>query len=193
LERIALDAREGVATFASAHGGTKNLKLTKLIWAGVAAALMALTATAGAQVIDTSGTASVDVQPALSISLVASPSWGKVVKPAAGTARYKLDYSSGAVTLVSGNGYPFDDGQIGEYTVTGAPGAPISFSIAIGAFSGSGVSVVTGHINGTSASGTASIGGGGTLDLKVGGVLDIASTASVEIQTATVTVTVDYQ
>jgi hypothetical protein len=157
------------------------------------AALMVLSATACAQVSDTSGVASVDVQPKLALSLIASPSWGKVVKPAAGTARYKLDYSTGAVTLVSGNGYAFDDGQNGEYTVTGAAGAPISFSIAIGAFSGSGVSVVTGHINGTSNSGTDTLDGSGNLTLKVGGVLDIASTASVEIQTATVTVTVDYQ
>lgn len=172
----------------------ETLKTTKLIWAVVvAAALMALTSTAGAQVIDTSGTATVDVQPALSIALVASPSWGKVVKPAAGTAQYKLHYSTGAVTLVSGNGYAFDDGQIGEYTVSGSPGAPVSFSIAIGAFSGTGVSVVTGYINALSSSGTDNIGGGGTLDLKVGGVLDIASTASVEIQTATITITVDYQ
>src|SRR4051794_430098 len=78
------------------------------------AVLMVLSATSGAQVIDSSGTASIDVQPALTLSLVASPDWGKVVKPAAGTARYKLDYGTGAVTLVSGNGYAFDNGQNGE-------------------------------------------------------------------------------
>jgi hypothetical protein len=167
-----------------------NTKLWAII---VTAVFFVLSATAGAQVIDTSGTASVDVQPALSISLVTSPSWGRVVKPAAGTARYKLDYSSGAVTLVSGNGYAFDDGQIGEYTVSGSPGAPVAFSVGFGAFSGSGISVVAEHINGTSNSGTDVIGIGGTLDLKVGGVLDIANTASVEVQTSTVTVTVDYQ
>jgi hypothetical protein len=167
-----------------------NTKLWAVI---VTAAFFVLSATAGAQVIDTSGTASVDVQPALSIALVTSPSWGKVVKPAAGTARYKLDYATGAVTVVSGDGYAFDDGQLGEYTVSGSPGAPVAFSVGFGAFSGSGVSVVAEHINGNSNSGTDVIGVGGTLDLKVGGVLDIANNASVEIQTSTVTVTVDYQ
>jgi hypothetical protein len=157
------------------------------------ATLVVMSASASAQVIDTTGTASVDVQPALSIARVTSPSWGKVVKPAAGTARYKLDYATGAVTLVSGNGYAFDDGQLGEYTVTGAPNAPISFQVDIDTFSGTGVSVVLAHINGTAATGTGTIAGGGTYTLKIGGTIDVASTASVEVQTATVTVTVDYQ
>src|SRR5690348_6794500 len=122
---------------------------------------MILSAVAGAQVTDTTGTASVDVQPALSITRVANPSWGKVVKPAAGTARYKLDYATGAVTLVSGNGYSFDTGQFGEYTVNGAANAPVSFSVAIDVFSGSGVSVVMGHINGTADNGTDSLDGTG--------------------------------
>ncbi|HVT11327.1 MAG TPA: hypothetical protein VHE55_03595 [Fimbriimonadaceae bacterium] len=166
----------------------------KTIWIVVATALyMILAVTAGAQVVDTNGTASVDVQPALSISLVTSPNWGKVVKPAAGTARYKLDYATGTVSLVSGDGYAFNDGQLGEYTVTGAPSAPISFSVAIGSFDASGVSVVASHINGTTDTGTGTLDIGGSYDLKVGGILDIVSTATVQVQTATVTVTIDYQ
>ena len=152
-----------------------------------------LTAMAGAQLTDTSATAAVNVQPALTLTMVASPSWGKVVAPASGTATYALDYSTGAVTVVSGDGYAFDNGQIGSYSVTGAAGAPISFSVAIGAFSGSGISVVSGYINGYASSGTASLDVNGDLTLKVGGEITVASTATVANQTATVTVTIDYQ
>src|SRR5689334_3684616 len=81
--------------------------------------LMLLSAIAGAQVSDTNGTATVDVQPALSLTLVASPQWGKVTAPPSGTARYTLSYATGAVTLTSGNGYAFDNGQAGQYTVNG--------------------------------------------------------------------------
>lgn len=169
---------------------SRNNRILGLI---VMAIFMALTVTASAQVVDTNGVATVDVQPALSISLVTSPQWGRVVKPAAGTARYLLDYATGVVSLVSGDGYAFNDGQLGEYTVTGAPSAPLSYSVAIGAFDASGITVVASHINGASNSGTGTLDVGGSYDLKVGGVLDIASTATVQVQSATVTVTIDYQ
>ena len=145
------------------------------------------------QVSDSSGTATVNVQPALSLALVASPDWGKVTRPPTGTARYTLDYSTGSVSLTSGDGYTFNDGHAGEYTLTGAPTAPVSFSVAIATFSDSGVTVVGSHINGTTNSGTDNPDNTGSLTLKIGGVLDIASSATLTTQTATVTVTVDYQ
>jgi hypothetical protein len=159
----------------------------------IAVAITVLAAMAGAQVTDTNGVATVDVQPALTLTLVASPSWGKVVCPAAGTARYALDYSTGAVTVVSGDGYAFNNGQIGQYSVTGAPLAPLAYSVSIGSFSGSGITVVTAYINGTTSSGTSALDGSGNFTLKVGGVIDVDSTATVASQTATVTVTIDYQ
>src|SRR5579862_7874478 len=143
------------------HGGSTNMRNYRTLLAFIAvAALMVLSAVAAAQnsIDDTSATASVDVQPALSLSLIASPSWGQVVRPTAGSAQYKLDYSSGAVTVVSGLGYAFDNGHFGEYTLSGAPNAPVAYTVAIGAFSGSGVTVIAAHINGTASSGT------GTLD-----------------------------
>jgi len=156
--------------------------------------LMALSAMASAQdsINDTSATASVDVQPALSLSLIASPSWGQVVRPTSGSAQYKLDYSTGAVTVVSGLGYAFDNGHFGEYTLTGSPNAPVAYPVSIGAFSGSGVTVIESDINGTAASGTGTLDGTGNMDIRVGGTLALASTATVAVQTATVTVTVDY-
>jgi hypothetical protein len=160
---------------------------------GAIVVFAAITASASAQVIDTTGVASVNVQPALSLTLVASPDWGKCVAPAAGTARYTLSYATGAVTLTSGDGYTFNNGHLGEYTVGGAVGAPLAFSVSIGAFSGSGITVVASHINGTSGSGTGTVDNTGHYDLKVGGIVDIASTATVATQTATVTVTIDYQ
>lgn len=168
------------------------MKHNKTLRLSIGTAFAILATTAGAQVVESSGNASVDVQPAMSIALVTSPSWGRVVKPAVGTARYKLNYSTGEVTLLNGNGFAFDDGQLGEYTVSGSPSAPLTFSVSFGAFSGTGVTVVESHINGVTDSGAGTIGIGGTFDLKVGGILDIVAGASVEIQQAVVTVTVDY-
>ena len=164
--------------------------MIRLVLIGLA--LTILTAIAGAQVTDTTGIASVNVQPAISLTWVQSPSWGKVVCPPTGTATYTLDYAAGGVTLTSGDGYAFNDGNNGQYTVTGANNAPVSFSISIGTFSGSGVACTAAYINGTSSSGTGSLSGSGSLTLLVGGIVSVASTATVATQTATVTVTVDY-
>lgn len=168
--------------------------MKKTLWSLLLIACLTLvSAIASAQATDTSGIASVDVQPAMSLSLVASPDWGKVTRPPSGTARFTLNYATGAVTLVSGSAYAFDNGQAGQYTVSGAPSAPVAFSASIGAFSGSGITVVASHINGTSSSGTSNLDLTGSLTLNVGGIIDIASTATVAVQTATVTVSVDYQ
>jgi hypothetical protein len=155
--------------------------------------LMAVSAIAGAQVVDTSGVATVNVQPAITLALVTSPSWGKVVCPPSGTARYSLDYATGTVAVVSGDGWVFNDGQSGVYNVTGAAAATVSYSVSIGSFSGSGITVVSSTINGNSNSGTGTIANDGTYQLKVGGVIDVAANATVASQTATVTVTIDYQ
>ena len=146
-----------------------------------------------AQVVDTTGVASINVQVALSLAKVTDPNWGRVTRPPTGTAEYTLNYTTSAVTNSAGDGYAFNDGAAGEFTLTGAASAPVTFSIGIGAFSGTGVSVVSAHINGTSSSGTGSLSAGGTLTLKLGGVLGVAFNASLGAQTATVTVTVDYQ
>ena len=160
---------------------------------GVIAALAFLSSLAGAQVVDTSSTASVNIQPALSLTLVTDPDWGRVTRPPSGTARYTLDYGTSAVTNTSGDGYAFDDGAAGEFTLSGAPNGPVSFSVSIGAFTGSGITVVASHINGTANSGTDVLDGSGNLTLKIGGILDIDAAATLTVQTATVTVTVDYQ
>jgi hypothetical protein len=158
----------------------------------VGLALTTLSAIAGAQVSNTSGTASVNVQPMITLALVQSPSWGRVVCPPSGTATYTLDYAAGGVTVTSGDGYAFNDGQNGQYTVTGADSAPVSFSVGIGAFSGSGITVTSAIINGNTTSGTGTLSGSGALTLLIGGVITVASNATVTTQTATVTVTVDY-
>ena len=168
-------------------------KFKTLLSLSIVAGLSLMACMASAQTINTAGTASIDVQPALTVTLVASPDWGKVTRPSSGTARYTLNYSTGATTLTSGTGHAFSNGANGSYTVGGTASSPVSFSVSIGAFSGSGITVVASHINGTSGSGTGSLDGGGALTLLVGGVLDVASTATVAVQTATVTVSVDYQ
>jgi hypothetical protein len=161
---------------------------------GTVLGLSFLSSIAGAQVIDTSATATIDIQSSLSLTLVTSPNWGRVTRPPSGTARYTLDYSSGATSLVSGDGYAFSDGAAGEFTLTGAASAPVTFSMSIGAFSGATpVTVFESHINGTSDNGTGTLSGGGSLTLLLGGTLDVSSTATLGVQTATVTVTADYQ
>lgn len=146
-----------------------------------------------AQVSDSSGTATINVQPGLSITRLTDPSWGTVVRPSSGTTRYQLGYNTGAVTVVSGTGHSFNDGLFGSYLVNGALSAPISYSVSIGSFSGSGVSAVIGHINGTSSSGTGTLSALGTYTLQIGGQVDVTSAATSGSHTATVTVTVDYQ
>jgi hypothetical protein len=152
---------------------------------------------AQAQIIDTSGTATVFVMPALSITLVQAPSWGKIVIPPAGIARYTLDYSLGGVTTTvggaGGGGYAANDGVAGEYTLTGAADAPVSFSVAFGTFSTIGVSLVEGNINGTSSSGTGTLSAGGSLTLKIGGIIDVSYTSTLGTHSSTVTVTANYE
>ncbi len=147
-----------------------------------------------AQVVDTSATASVTVGAALSLALVTSPNWGTVTRPPTGSASYTLNYTTGATTNISGDGYALSNGAAGEFTLSGTANAAVTFSISIGAFSGvAPVTVVASHINGASASGTGVLSAGGTLALKLGGTLAVSSTATLGAQTATVTVTVDYQ
>lgn len=153
-----------------------------------------MTSMAKAQVVDTSATASMSVMPALSLTLVSSPDWGGVTRPPTGTARYTLSYLTGATSLVSGDGYAVSDGGAGEFTLNGAPNSPVTFSVSIGTFNGATpVTVFESHINGTTDSGTDTLNAGGTLTLKIGGIIDVPSTSTLAAQTATVTVTVDYQ
>lgn len=147
-----------------------------------------------AQVVDTSATASITVGPSLSLALVTSPDWGTVTRPPSGSANYTLNYSTGATSNISGDGYALSNGARGEFTLSGTANAAVTFSISIGAFSGATpVTVVAAHINAASNSGTGTLSGGGTLALLLGGTLAVSSTATLGAQTATVTITVDYQ
>jgi hypothetical protein len=158
--------------------------------------LMALTLgvfnLANAQTVNTAGRASITIVPLTSLTLVTNPTWGTVTLPATGTTNYSMSTSTGIVTETSGTGFSFGDSLAGAYLVTGAASEPVTYSVSIGAFSGTGVTVVAPYINGTSSTGTGTLSALGTLTLSVGGVLGVASTATTGTQTATVTVTVDY-
>jgi hypothetical protein len=170
----------------------------KLFSAGAVAWLLGLCAMSSAQGLDGEGTAGVTVLKALTLTELSSGmSWGSVARPGNGTAEYTLGYNTGAVTLTNTTstafpGFAWDDGNAGEWAVTGEPSTGISFSVAIGAFDGTGVSVVAAHINGTSSSGTGTLDGNGDYTLQVGGIIAIASNASLGAHSATVTVSVDY-
>src|SRR5687768_9246263 len=103
----------------------------------------------------------------LTLSAISGPNWGSITRPSTGTARYTLNYSTGAVTLSSGSGYAFDNGAAGLFRVAGLPG-PISFSVSIGPFSGVGLTVISAHINGASSVGTGILTGAGPFSLKIG-------------------------
>lgn len=163
---------------------------------GAAAALLLAAPRAGAQ-LSVDGSATVTLLRALTLSETTAMSWGSVARPGNGTADYTLNYSTGAVTLSASTstgfpGFSWDNGAGGVWAVTGEPSTGISFSVAIGAFDGTGVSVQAAHINGTSNSGTGTLSGGGAFTLNVGGIIRVTSAATLGVRTATVTVTVDY-
>jgi hypothetical protein len=165
-------------------------------------ALSAVSATAGAQVLNTSGTATINVQPMLTVSLVTSPNWGKVAAPTSGNAVYSLDASTGVVSIVSGTeAYVFlsSGATAGQYTVSGGKGAPITYTVTCGAFTpaGGGDAVTMTQVFANSAttnSGTATLDGTtGTYTINVGGTITVPTTADVTgPQVATITVSVDY-
>src|SRR5579862_5723543 len=154
---------------------TRNRKLGALI---ATAALLMLTAFAGAQVTDTNGTATINVEPMLSITLNTSPNWGKVAAPTSGNAVYSLACATGVVSIVGSpaNAYVFaSSGAVaGDYTISGGPGAPIAYSVTCGTFTpaglGGAVSMTQVFANSTTTnSGTASLDGTtGLYDLTVG-------------------------
>ena len=150
-------------------------------------------ALACAQGSDTTGTAMVSLQPTVSITRNADTNWGRVVVPATGTATYCLDGTTGATALMSGNGFSFSDGNAGDYSVTGVPFASVSYSVSVGSFNGTGVSITSMTINGATNSGTGQLDGSGNLTIKLGGYLDVQSTAATTARTATISLTVDYQ
>jgi len=167
------------------------------ILAGVLAGLLIAAPAAHAQ-LPVDGTATVTVLRALTLTETTPMGWGSVARPGNGTADYTLNYSTGAVTL-SGTtstafpGFAWDNGVAGVWAVTGEPSTAISFSVSIGAFDGTvPVTVQAAHINGTSSSGTGTLDGSGNFTLNVGGIIRVSATATLGLQTATVTVTVDY-
>jgi hypothetical protein len=170
----------------------------KKLLIAISAAVMMLTVAPSAQAqLSVDGAATVDILRALTLTESTPMSWGSVARPGNGTADYTLNYSTGAVTLSANTstafpGFSWDNGAAGVWAVTGEPSTAISFSVSIGAFDGTGVSVQAAHINATSASGTDTLDGSGNFTLNVGGIIRVASNASLGAHTSTVTVTVDY-
>jgi hypothetical protein len=170
--------------------------LKNLIVAVAAMAIFGLAPTANAQAVDT-GTATVSIMKAITLSETTPMSWGSIARPANGTADYTLNYSTGAVSLTATTstnfpGFAVDNGTNGVWAVAGEASTGITFSVAIGAFDGTGLTVLAAHINGTSDNGTDTLDASGDFTLNLGGILRVTSAASLGLQTATVTVTVDY-
>jgi hypothetical protein len=172
-----------------------HFKGIKLIIAG-AAAILYMGQRAQAQV-SVDGSATLSVMRALTLSETTPMSWGSIARPGNGTADYTLNYTSGAVTLTANTstaypGFAVDNGAAGVWAVTGEPSTGITYSVSIGAFDGTGVTVQAAHINGTANSGTGTLDGSGNYTLNLGGVVRVGAAASLGLQTATVTVTIDY-
>ena len=144
------------------------------------------------------GSASVNIAAALSLTENTAMNWGSVARPTNGTTDYTLNYATGAVTLTSTTstvfpGFAWNNGAAGAWTLSGEVSTAVTFSISIGAFTGTGVSVIASHINGTSNSGTGTLSGGGTLALATGGIIRVTATAGLGSHTSVVTVTANYQ
>lgn len=151
---------------------------------------------ASAQLSD-DGSGTVTIAAALTLAETTPMSWGTVAAPGDGTADYTLNYATGAVTLTASTsttfpGYSWDNGAAGLWALAGDANANVSFSVSIGAFDGTGVTVLASHINGTSASGTGTLDGSGDLDLNLGGIIRVAANATLGLHTSVVTVTADY-
>jgi len=151
-----------------------------------------LSASAAAQVSNTEGTATICVQPKLSVVKIADADWGKVVPPATGIATYLLDYRTGRVSCQSGGGFAFGDGHRGEFLVSGAPGAPIAYSVNMTMLGGEGMTIVSTVVNGNLERGDDQIGADGTYSIKIGGALQLTSSAAMDSHSLIVTVTVNY-
>lgn len=163
---------------------------------GTAWMLLAAAPAAFAQ-LSVDGTGTVTILRALTLTETTPMGWGSVARPGNGTADYTLNYATGAVTLTANTstafpGFSWDNGAAGVWAVTGEPSTAFSFSVSIGAFNGTGVSVQAAHINGLSSSGSDTLDVSGNATLNVGGIIRVAANASLGLQTATVTVTVDY-
>jgi hypothetical protein len=161
-----------------------------------ATAIMGLATTANAQAVDT-GSATISIMKAITLSETTPMSWGSVARPANGTTDYTLNYSTGAVSVTATTstnfpGFAVDNGANGVWAVAGEASTGISYGISIGAFSGTGVTVLAAHINGTSDTGTGTLDASGDYTLELGGVLRVTAAASLGAHTATVTITVDY-
>ncbi|HWD38371.1 MAG TPA: hypothetical protein VG944_05950 [Fimbriimonas sp.] len=156
------------------------------------AGLGAVAVSAQAQAVNTQGHALITIVPTLSITMLANTNWGTVTLPTSGTTNYTLSTSNGQVTITSGSGFSFGDSNAGSYLITGGALEPVSYSVSIGSFSGTGVSVVDAYVDGTSSSASGTLSALGTLTVSTGGVLSVGSDASTVLQTATVTLTVNY-
>jgi hypothetical protein len=173
-----------------------QFKGIKLIFAAGAAWLFLGTPKADAQ-MSVDGSATLSVMRALTLSETTPMSWGSIARPGNGTADYTLNYSTGAVTLTANTstaypGFAVDNGAAGVWAITGEPSTGITYSISMGSFDGTGVSVQACHINSTANTGLGTLDGSGNYTLNLGGVVRVGASASLGLQTATVTVTIDY-
>jgi hypothetical protein len=163
----------------------------------LAVAAICLNSASLAQVsVDGSGT--VSVVAALTLVEDTPMAWGTVARPGNGTTDYTLNYATGAVTLSATTstafpGFAWDNGAAGAWTLSGEASTAVTFNISIAAFDGTGVTVIAGHINGASNSGSDTLSVGGTLALATGGIIRVAANASLGLHTSVVTVSADYQ
>jgi hypothetical protein len=143
----------------------------------------------------TAGSAIARVYRPISASLTSNLSFGRIVRPAAGTGTVTVNATTGARTLTVGTGLNTPSATRAVYSVTGEGGQAFSISVpaTFGMTATGGSLTVT---TSTTASGSqvlsSALGSAGTYSFGVGGSFPLASTTVTGAYSGTFNVTVQY-
>ena len=168
----------------------------KLLLAGVAAiSTTAATSSAFAQSsASATATASVTVFQPISLAATSQLAFGKVTKPSSGTQSFVIAAANAATSITgSGSGGTFVPGFTqtrAVFRATGEGGQAVTFTVPATVSMG-GLTLTTTN-TGTTGSLSGSIGSAGTLDLGVGGSIDIAANTVSAAYSGNIVVSVAY-
>lgn len=129
----------------------------------------------------------------LEVTETLSMSFGVISKPSVGSQTFTLDPLTGTVRAGPGDGKVVESGRPATFSVTGDPDASIHVSVALGPFSGSGITALEASVEGPEDTATLALGPTGLATLRLGGRISVSSQATRASQTATVVVTVAYE
>lgn len=157
-----------------------------------AVATLALIGLPAGAALAASGTASssVTIRKPITVTKALDMSFGEILPPTAGSQDFILAPATSTLTPGTGDGVRYGTPAAASFNIAGKSNAAISVSAAVTSnFTGTGVTL--GSL--TTSGDTASIPGGGSGNIKVGGTLSVDSSALDGDRTAAVSLTVNYQ